>query len=127
MHLFRDRARTADPMWEVAAATQILVADAETVTRLARETTLVELDRIEAVLVATRHPTGWFVHAVRRVDLPDAHVHPLRELVTVRTYLLLTQGPQPPAWRPAPEPGQWRSISLSPARELAELDDALVD
>jgi hypothetical protein len=127
MHLFGDHQRLHDPLWDVASATQVLVGDPTTVTGLARETEGECDAAVDGVLVAVAHPTGWFVHAVRRDDLPDAQLGAFRELVKVRTYLLLAQGPQAPAWRAAPIEGEWRSVSLSLARELAELDDALVD
>lgn len=128
MHLFRERKRLIDPRWEVASATQILVADAETVSRLALEAGVLEQESlVEAVLVARRHPTGWFVHAVRRDDLFKSQVHLLRELATVRTYLLLTRGPEPHVWRRGPGVGEWRSMSVSLDRELADLDDVPVE
>ena len=129
MHPFDKRSRRRDPRWGVASTTQVLVADPATVTRLANETgAVVEPDAtVEAVLVAVRHPTGWFVHAVRRDDLGDDSVTPLRELVTVRTYLLLTRGPEAPVWHPAPGADEWRSIALSLGRDVDVLDDVLVD
>lgn len=131
MHPFRRRTRPIDPEWEVASATQILAADAETVSRLAREAGVAEQGApVEAVLIAVRHPTGWFVHAVRRDDLIWSQVELLRELVTVRTYLLLTRGPESAesaVWRRGPGAGEWRSVSFSLAGELADLDDVPVD
>jgi hypothetical protein len=123
MKFFRDCERPHDPLWEVASATQMQVADAESVTELAAETVALAQATVEGVVVATRHPTGWFVHAVRSGELPESHVAPLQEVVTVRTYLLLAHGPGA-AWRPAPVADEWRSVSLSLERELAELDDA---
>jgi hypothetical protein len=128
MHLFRDREGRSDPLWDVASATQVLGADPKTVTSLALETDLRQPDTaVDGVLVATRHPTGWFIHAVRRDDLPRDQLAPFRELVTVRSYLLLARGPEASAWRRSPTDGEWRSVWFSLARELAELDDALVD
>jgi len=128
MNLFRAGKGSTDPQWEVAAATQILVADPTTVSRLAVESVLRQLDgEVVGVVVASRHPTGWFLHAVWRDDLSQEQLAPFRELVTVRTYLLLAQGPQAPAWLPSPVEGEWRSVGYSAARELADLDDALVD
>jgi hypothetical protein len=128
MHLFRDRERQTDPQWDLAVGTQILVADPATVISLAADSYPRQLDAdVVGVLVAARHPTGWFVHAVRRDDLSDDQLAPFRELVTVRAYLLLARGPQAPAWLPSPVEGEWRSVGCSLARELAELDDALVD
>jgi hypothetical protein len=128
MHLFRARERRTDPLWDVAQATQVLVADPTTVTSLALGADVRPSDAaVDGVGVATRHPTGWFIHAVRRDDLPGDQLEPFRELVTVRSYLLLARGPEAPAWRRSPTDGEWRSVWLSPARELAELDAALVE
>jgi hypothetical protein len=128
MHLFRDRARATDPLWDVASATQVLAADPKTVTSLALETGLEEPEEaVHGVLVADRHPTGWFLHAVRRNDLPEDQLAPFRELVTVRSYLLLAHGSDALSWRPSPVEGQWRSVWFSLARELSELADALVE
>ena len=115
-----------DPLWEVASATQVLVADQATIASLARGGD-VEPRRRSTASCGTRHPTGWFLHAVRRDDLPEDQLAPFRELVTVRSYLLLAHGPEAPAWRPSPIEDEWRSVWYSLARELAELDDALVD
>jgi len=128
MHLFRARERRTDPLWDVASATQVLVADPTTVTCLALGAEVRSSDAtVDGVVVAARHPTGWFIHAVRRDDLPAAQLEPFRELVTVRSYLLLARGPEAPAWRRSPTRGEWRSVWFSPARELAELHDALVE
>jgi hypothetical protein len=128
MHLFRDRERRTDALWDVASATQVLAADPRTVTSLALETGRGEPDQaVHGVLVANRHPTGWFLHAVRRDDLSEDQLAPFRELVTVRSYLLLAHGPEAPAWRPSPVEDEWRSVWYSLARELSELDNALVD
>jgi hypothetical protein len=128
MHQFRHREGRTDPLWDVASTIQVLEADPTTVTSLALETDVSEPDAaVEGVLVATRHPTGWFIHAVRRNDLSGAELAPVRELVTVRSYLLLSRGPEAPAWRRSPTDGESRSVWYSLARELAELDDALVD
>jgi hypothetical protein len=131
MHLFRDRGRPTDPLWEVASATRILVADPTTVTSLSLESDPSEPDAdVDGVLVASRHPTGWFLHAVRRDDLSADELAPFRELVIVRSYLLLAHGPGLPAWRPSPVEGEWRSVWYSLARELSELselDDTPVD
>jgi hypothetical protein len=128
MHLFSDRAGRADPLWDVASATQVLAADPKTVTSLALETDLRQpAAAVDGVVVATRHPTGWFMRAVRRDDLPEAELAPFRELVTVRSYLLLARGPEVPPWRCSPIDGEWRFVWFSLARELAELDDTLLD
>jgi hypothetical protein len=127
MHFFRDEGRT-DWLWDVASATQVLAADPKTVTSLALETGLEESgEAVHGVLVADRHPTGWFLHAVCRDDLSEDQLAPFRELVTVRSYLLLARGPEAPAWRSSPVAGEWRSVWSSIARVLSELDDALVE
>lgn len=128
MPLFRHRERRPDPWWQVASATQVLVADPATVTSLALEGELRQPNaEVDGVLVATRHPTGWFLHAVRRDDLPEGRLGAFGEAVTVRGYVLLAEGPQAPAWRPSPLDHEWRSVWYSPARELSEFQDALVD
>lgn len=128
MHPFRDRQGRTDPLWEVASATQVLAADRTTVASLALESELREPRAdVDGVLVATRHPTGWFLHAVRRDDLSEDQLAAFREVVTVRSYLLLAHGPHAPAWRPSPVEEEWRSVSYSLAGELSDLGDALVD
>lgn len=128
MHLFGDRGRPTDPLWDVASATQILMAEPTTVTSLAVESELPEPGAdVVGVVVASRHPTGWFLHAVRRDDLSEDELAPFRESVTVRSYLLLASGPEAPVWRPSPVEGEWRSVWYSLARELSDLDDALVE
>jgi hypothetical protein len=127
MHLFRSRDRP-DPLWDVASTPQILVADLQTVTSLAFETDACKPGvTLDGVLIASRHPTGWFLHAVRRDDLPEDQVPAFRELVTVRSYLLLAHGPAAQAWHPSPIEDEWRSVAFSIARELSELDEALVE
>jgi hypothetical protein len=128
MHLVPHDRSHLDPEWEIASATPIRVTDAGTVARLAAEIGIVEHDGpAEVVLVAVRHPTGWFVHAARRDDLTEDDVAALRELVTVRTYLLLTGGPQGPMWLPVPGVEEWRSVALPLGRHRDVLDDVLVD
>ena len=62
-----------DPLWDVASATQVLVADPDDgdLAWRSRPTRGSRTPIVDGVLVATRHPTGWFVHAVRRDDLPE--------------------------------------------------------
>jgi hypothetical protein len=128
MPLFRDRGRRPDAWWQAASATQMLAADPATVTSLALEGELGEpTAEVDGVLVATRHPTGWFLHAVRRDDLSEGRLDAFREAVTVRSYLLLSDGPQAPAWRRSPVEDEWRSVWYSLARELSELWDAPVE
>jgi hypothetical protein len=128
MHLLRHRERPTEPFWAVASATQIFLADPATVASLASATYVGQHDAApDGILTATRHPTGWFVHGVRLDDLPAEQIRLFRELVTVRTYLLLAHGPEAPAWLPSTVPGEWLSLSLSIARELSELDKTLVE
>jgi hypothetical protein len=128
MPLFRDRRRRPDPWWQVASATQVLVAHPTAVTSLALEGELPEPNtEVDGVLVATRHPTGWFLHAVRRDDLSDGRLDAFREAVMVRSYLLLSEGPQAPAWRRSPVEDEWRSVWYSLPHELSELQDAPVE
>jgi hypothetical protein len=128
MYHFRSSQRQPSPMWNVASGTEMFVADNEVLSSLASVAAFEPHDaEIDGVVVATRHPTGWFVHAVRRDDLPEAQIGPFRELVTVRTYLLLAHGPMAPAWRPTGAFAEWRSVCLSPSRELLKLDEAFVD
>lgn len=128
MHFFRSRNRPTDPLWEVASATRILVAEQTTLTSLACRTDTEKPDAtLDGILIATRHPTGWFLHAVRRSDLPEDQLAAFRELVTVRSYLLLAYGTHTPVWFPSPIEGEWRSVSFSMTRELSELRGALVE
>jgi hypothetical protein len=128
VQLFRSREQPTDPLWDVASATQILVADLQTVTSLALETDVRKPGvALDGILIATRHPTGWFLHAVRRDDLPEDQLAAFRELVKVRSYLLLAYGPQAHVWNASPIDDQWRSVSFSIARELSELEEALVE
>jgi hypothetical protein len=128
MPFFRSRQQRTDPRWEVASATQVFVADPTTIASLARAYDLGGTPAtLDGALIATRHPTGWFLHAARRHDLPEDQLPAFRELVTVRSYLLLTLGPEAPAWLASRVEGEWGSFSFSIARELSELEAALVD
>jgi hypothetical protein len=103
-----------DPLWKVAASTQVFTADQRTVDRLAGEVDAVHRDApYDGLLIARPHPTGWFVWAVRRDDLTDEDLGYLRELVVVRTYLLLRQGPGATVWSPIPGHAEWRSPAPS--------------
>jgi hypothetical protein len=127
MRPFRRPDPGTDPMWNVASATPVFVAGEEDVDRLVQEHDLMpSRGRVDGLLVAQRHPTGWFLHAVRRDTLPLDQVALFAELVTMRAYLLLRLGPQAPAWEPAPEEGTWLSPAWPPEKEeLTALDDAL--
>jgi len=128
MRHFGRRDRSVDPLWEVASATQVLVADQATIASLARGGDVEPLGApVDGVVSGTRHPTGWFLHAVRRADLPDSEVGAFHELVVVRSYLLLAHGPQPPVWLRGTGQDTWRSVCPSLSRMLGELDDAFVD
>jgi hypothetical protein len=114
-------------MWKVASATQVFVAAEEVINQLAQAPDVLgSKGPADGLLIAQRHPTGWFLHAVRRDTLSSDQVALFAELVTVRAYLLLTLGPQVPAWEPGPEEGTWRSLAWPPEKqELLALDDAL--
>ena len=86
--------RGADSLWQVAASTPIFTAGWKTVVRLVREVDAGASERrLDGVLVARSHPTGWFLHAVRRDDLRGEDLDHFDELVTMRAYLLLRRGP----------------------------------
>jgi hypothetical protein len=126
--MFRRDDRGADPRWEVAAATQVFSAPRETVMTLVREVDAKASERgLDGVLIARPHPTGWFLHAVRRDDLRGEDLDHFNELVTVRTYLLLRHGPVPPMWSPVYADHEWRSAALSTAAELAAMVGDLED
>jgi len=128
MSLFRRPGRSADPLWQVASKTPTFTADEATVTGLAQGLGSPRNDTpIDGCLVARRHPTGWFVHAVHRDTLSPDQIPIFGELVTVRCYLLLAHGPQAPAWRPAPVEGEWRSPAFAVAEALKEFDNLQVD
>lgn len=118
--MFRRDDRRADPRWEVAASTQVFSADRDTVVGLVRECDSEAGDGgLDGVLIARSHPTGWFISAVRRADLPDEDLACFHEVVTVRTYLLLRQGPASRVWSPVPATDEWRSAIPSFAVEVA--------
>lgn len=119
MKLHRRNRRT-DPRWQVAASIRVVSADRQTVNRLVREVDTDAGEReLDGVVIGRRHPTGWFIHAVRRDDLAGEDLDSFRDLVTVRSYLLLRQGPVPPLWKPAPGAHEWRSAADSSAADLA--------
>ena len=76
---------------------------------------------LDGVLIARPHPTGWFLSAIRRDDLRDEDLPHFREVVTVRAYLLLRQGPVSRVWSPVPGVREWRSPVPSYAAEVAGL------
>lgn len=117
--MFRRHDRRADPRWDVAASTQVFSADLRTVVALVREVDAAASEAmLDGVLLARSHPTGWFLWAVRRDDLRGEDLAHFNELVTVRTYLLLRQGPVPRVWRATPGGHEWRSPAASLPAEL---------
>jgi hypothetical protein len=50
------------------------------------------------VVVAERHPTGWFIAARFVPELSAELIEDFAHFVVVRTYLLLEYGPQPGVW-----------------------------
>jgi hypothetical protein len=112
--VFRAGGRKADPLWEVAASTQVFTIGGATVERLAREVDHGSVELLhDGLLIARSHPTGWFVWAVRRDDLTGEDLDHFGELVVVRTYLLLRHGPVRTVWRPTPGRAEWRSLAAS--------------
>jgi hypothetical protein len=123
MNLLRHRDRGADPLWKVASATQIFGADEETVNTLARVGSWAESPGpVDGVLIGRRHPTGWFLHGVRRHTLMADELPVFTELVMVRSYLLLAHGPDASVWRLGADTDEWRSPVYSMAHELAALE-----
>lgn len=55
-------------------------------------------DDILGLVVARRHPTGWFLSARCRPGLAPVDHQNLREFITVRVYLLLRGGPTTGSW-----------------------------
>jgi hypothetical protein len=120
--MFRSRPRRSDPLWQVAASTQVFAADRATVDILTRQVEAEDVDLVyDGLLIARPHPTGWFLWAVRRDDLHQEALGHFRELVTVRAFVLLSQGPVPRLWTPMPvgHP-EWRSPAPSLSAELSE-------
>jgi hypothetical protein len=116
----RRHTRGADPRWELAASTQVFRADPSTIVGLVREVDPeASVRALDGVLIARSHPTGWFLSAIGRDDLRGEDLNHFHELVTVRTYVLLRQGPVRHVWRPAPGDHEWRSAAESLPAELA--------
>ena len=80
-----DSPRQVDPQWEVARSVRVEPSDAVWVAA-------------DADVLAIRHPMGWFVRAQYRCGLAEGQVRDAAEFAMVRTYLLLTRGPQPDLW-----------------------------
>lgn len=109
------RRRTADVRWSIAADTEIGAVDGPTLDELAWGYDLG--GSVDGVLVATRHPTGWFVHGLRSASMSRRQAREFAEFTTVRVYLLLHEGPRPPAWMPSPDGREWRAFSLAQSAE----------
>jgi hypothetical protein len=109
--MFGRDARGVDPLWRVAAATPVFVADLGTLDALVGAVDVGErLLPVDGVLVARRHPTGWFVWAVRRADLGYDEAAHFQEAVTVRAYLLLDGRAVQDVWHHLTHEDEWRSV-----------------
>lgn len=102
-----------DPRWAIAANTEIWTSDTATLARLASELEGVDQgEQVHGAVIASKHPTGWFVYALRsRLMSVEDSLH-FAEFVTVRVFLLLVAGPRPLAWGTAREGTEWRAVSL---------------
>ena len=65
------------------------------------------------VVVASRHPTGWFIWAGFDARLSSEQIDDFTHFVLVRTYLLLEYGPGPEAWMSDAD-GVWRALCVAP-------------
>jgi hypothetical protein len=103
------------PHWELASATRVFTSDTATLEELARRFAPdVAHPAVNGLVLASRHPTGWFVHAVQ-APLTEAEAEAFEELVTMRVYLLLTEGPgRSDTWLEAPDGIHWVSPALRP-------------
>jgi hypothetical protein len=72
------------------------------------------------VVVAERHPTGWFILAGFDPEVPADLVDDFAHFVVVRTYLLLQYGPRPGTWE-AGTAGVWRANCPTLTADLKEL------
>jgi len=100
-------------MWALAAAVEV-VAD---------------LDEPDAgrigVVVARPHPSGWFLSAHHRRDLPPEQAAHFAEFARVRCYLLLTQGPTAQTWQPGAGVDDWVAWSVADDVAATPLPDAV--
>ncbi len=124
LRLWGPRHRASDIRWSIAANTQIEMADRTALDELGWGYDLA--GSVDGVLCASRHPTGWFVHGLRSDSMSRTQAREFAEFTTVRVYLLLREGPRPPAWRLSPDGREWRAFLLAaPAEPLSEVPDVL--
>ncbi len=72
------------------------------------------------VVIAERHPTGWFISAEFDPASPTEQVDDFMHFVVVRTYLLLEHGPQTCAWE-ADGANAWRAHCQSVVGDVGDL------
>ncbi len=72
------------------------------------------------VVVAARHPTGWFIWAGFDANLRSEQIEDFTHFVLVRTYLLLENGPEPDAWISDAD-GVWRALCVVPTTGIEDL------
>ena len=70
------------------------------------------------VLAAAPHATGWFIFARVDPNLAAADVDDFVEFVTVRSYLLLEQGPDSDLWERGID-GVWRTYCVAAEFDVA--------
>lgn len=96
-----------DPEWAIAMRVPI-------------ETSAVDVDGdIVGVVMARRHPTGWFISASRRTGMSKEEVADFGHFVSVRVYILLHCGPGVDTWASDVSSGQWRAYLRGEARPQA--------
>ena len=111
---------TTDPRWEVARRTPLFTCGDDGFAELTGSLAPgAEPDLLHGLVVASQHPTGWFVHAVHG-PLSEATAAEFAEVVQVRVYLLLTQGPGHETWSQAPDGIHWVSPSVDPRQATEE-------
>ena len=109
-----DACQRTDPRWEIAANTEIWISDAATLAELAKGCFGVDQnEKINGAVIAARHPTGWFVHALRSRWMSGHEARHFAEFVKVRVFLLLAGGGRPQAWGAAQDGSEWRAFSLA--------------
>ncbi|MEP7035658.1 MAG: hypothetical protein ABI934_08720 [Actinomycetota bacterium] len=103
-----------DPRWEVASNTEIWTSDAATLAELAGGCYGVDQnEQIYGAVIAARHPTGWFVHALRSRWMSGHEARQFAEFVKVRVFLLLVGGARPQVWGASQDGSEWRAFSLA--------------